>query len=220
MNALEQRVLELIGEDVDAPDVFTDDEDGMAPIRASISDAIEEIVMLTGSHKRQYFLPLREGQAFYRITPQNGSVGWISDAWSVTNQWRLEQTDLIRLNAHDPRWMVYSGNPQAYLPLSHDVIGFYPKPSGSTNVIELTIVEIPALYMSANERIKIRDAFQYALVKYAVADFWASRGDAQEAQIHSAAYLDALGLRQLYSQQLERMNGYQTRKEPWPAGTS
>lgn len=219
MNALEQKVLELIGEDPDAPDVFTDDEAGMAPIRASISDAIEEIVMLTGSYKRQYFLPLREGQAFYRLRPQNGSVGWIADAWSVTNQWRLEQTDLVRMMAHDPRWMVYTGNPQAYMPISHDAIGFYPKPSASSNVIELTIVEIPSAYTADRERIKVRDAFQYAVVKYAVADFWASRGDAQEATIHSGAYLESLGLRQQYSQQLERNRGYQTQKEPWPTGT-
>ena|ERR1051325_4051492 len=219
MNALEQKVLELIGEDPDAPDVFTDDDAGMAPIRASISEAIEEIVMLTGSHRRKYLLPLRANVAFYRLRPQNGSVGWICGAWSVTKQWRLEQTDLTRMVAFDPRWMVYTGDPQAYMPLSHDVIGFYPKPSASANVIELEIVEIPAPYTSDRDRIKVRDAFQYAVVKYAVADFWASRGDAQEAQAHSVAYLDSLGMRQQYSQQLERNTGFQTQKEPWPTGT-
>ena len=51
MNELETHVLELIGEDVDSPDVFTDDDAGMAPIRDSINDAIEEISMVSGSNK-------------------------------------------------------------------------------------------------------------------------------------------------------------------------
>lgn len=219
MNALETKVLELVGEDPDSPDVFTDDDEGMAPIRQSISDAIEEIVMLTGSYKRQYFLPLAEGRAFYRLRPQNGSVGWIADAWSVNQQRRLEQTDLVRLNAYDPRWMIYTGSPEAYLPLSHNVIGVYPKPAADGDVLELTIVEIPAPYTSDRDRIKVRDAFQYAIVKYAVADFWASRGDAQEAQTHSVDYLESLGLRQQYAQHLDRNRGFQTQKEPWPTVT-
>lgn len=219
MNALEAKVLELIGEDTSAPDVFTDDDEGMDPIRKSIGEAIEEIVMLTGSYKRQYFIPLRANQGFYRIRPQNGSVGWICDALAVNQQRRLEQTDLTRLNAYDPRWMKYTGSPQAYLPLSHDVIGFYPKPPGDGNVIELTIVEIPTQYSSDRDRIKVRDAFQYAIVKAAVADFWASRGDATEAQIHTQEYLESLGLRQQYSQLMDSMRGLYTSKEPWPTST-
>ena len=69
MNTLEAKVLELIGESPDSPDVFTDDEEGLAPIRASLSEGIEEIAMLTGSYKRSYFLPLREDRAFYRLRP-------------------------------------------------------------------------------------------------------------------------------------------------------
>jgi hypothetical protein len=216
MNALEQKVLELIGEDPDAPDVFTDDDEGIAPIRDSINECIAEIIMLTGGYRRQYFLPMRERTAFYRIRPQNGNVGWITDAWSVTQRWRLEQTDFTRLNAHDPRWMVCSGNPEAYIPIGLDVIGFYPKPSGDHDVIELTIVEIPFAYRADRDRVKLRDQFKYAVINYAVSDYWASRGDADEAQRHWQLYLDALGLNQLYQQQTERVPSVQTQKEPWP----
>jgi len=219
MNALEQKVLELIGEDTSSPDVFTDDDVGMEPIRKSIGEAIEEVVMLTGSFKRQYFIPLRSGQGFYRLRPQNGSVGWICDAWAVNQQRRLEQTDLTRLNAYDPKWMKYTGSPEAYLPLSHNVIGFYPKPPSDGNVIELTIVEIPTQYTSDRDRIKVRNAFQYAIVKAAVADFWASRGDAVEAQMHTQEYLEALGIRQQYAQLMDQPRGFMTRKDPWPTST-
>lgn len=219
MNLLEEQVLELIGEDPEAPDVFTDDDVGMAPIRQSISDAIQEIVMLTGGYKRQYFIPLREGQGFYRIRLQHGDLGWVTDAWLVRNKVRLEQTDTIRLSKHDPRWMVHSADPEAYMPIGQNVVGFYPKPSGSSDVVELTLVEIPAAYTSDSDRIKVREQFRYAVVNYAVAEFWASRGDAMEAQKHMQMYMDALGIRRDYTQQPERPYAMQTQKEPWPTAT-
>jgi hypothetical protein len=216
MNTLEQRVLELVGEDPDAPDVFTDDDEGMAPIRQSISDAVAEIAMLTGGFRRTYYLPLREDTAFYRMRLQYGDVGWITDVWSTNRKRRLEQTDFTRLTHHDPRWMVHRATPEAYIPIGQDVIGFYPAPSGSSDVIEIKLVEIPSTYESARDRIKLRDAFQFACVNYAVAEFWASRGDAEEATAHMQRYLDALNLRQDYMQQAEQVRGTSTHKDPWP----
>jgi len=156
MNALEQKVLELIGENTSSPDVFTDDDDGLEPIRDSINDAIAEILMITGGFKRQYYLPLRSGMMFYRFRLQNGELGWITDVWSTTQQQRLEQTDLIRLNNYNPRWMVASANPEAYFPVGMDTIGFYPKPSSDADVMEITIVEIPTAYATSEDRIKLR----------------------------------------------------------------
>lgn len=219
MNALEQRVLELIGEDVDSPDVFTDNDEGIAQIRESIADAIQEILMLTGGNKRQYFLPLREDTAFYRLRLQNGDIGWITDVWSINQKQRLEQTDLTRVSSYDPRWMITNATPEAYMPIGQDVIGFYPKPSASADVMEITLVEIPHVYQSDRDRIKLRESFQYATVNYAVADFWASRGDAMEAQKHYQMYMDTLGLKQSYNPMADRFARAETAKEPWPTAT-
>lgn len=218
MNALEQKVLELVGEDIDSPDVF--DETGITQIRDSINDAIQEIAILTGGYKRQYLLPLRSGQAFYRFRPQNGHFGWVTDAWDVVRKARLEQTDPIRLSKHDPRWMTATGTPEAYMQLGDDVIGFYRKPSASTGAIEITIVEIPEEYENDDERIKLRDSFHPAVVHFAVGEFWASRGDAKEAATHGRMYLDALGLKEVYSQSRWGMPSFSTVKEPWPKATS
>lgn len=220
MNALETKVLELIGEDPDAPDVFTDDEAGMAPIRDALNDAIQEIVVLTGSHKRKYWVPLRGNISFYRVRPQNGAMGWITDAWCANQQRRLEQTDLIRLSNADPRWMTYTGSSHSYLPIGADVVGFYPKPPSDGDVIELTIVEIPNAYEGGTDRVKLRERFQYAAVHFAVAEYWASRGDAMEAQGHFGKYLEALGLSQHYLPMQNADRHAQTRKEPWPVKTA
>lgn len=220
MNTLERKVLELIGEDPDSPDVFTDDDEGMTPIREALSDAIQEIVMLTGFHKRQYFLPLREDIAFYRLQLQNGSLGWITDAWSVTQQYRLEQTDVLRLSAHDPRWMIYTGTSDSYFHVGRDVVGIYPKPAADGNVIELTVVEIPSANESSEDRVKLRDSFHYAAVQFAVSEYWATRGDAQESQAHFARYIDALGLTKDYLPLIGESRAVQTRKDPWPQATT
>lgn len=220
MNALETKVLELIGENPDSPDVFTDDEEGMAPVRDALNDAIQEIVMLTGTHKRQVWVPLRGGIAFYRLQLPNGTLGWITDAWCANQKRRLEQTDLQRLSGFDPRWMTYTGTAQSYLPIGEDVVGFYPKPASDGDIIELTVVEIPDAYEGGADRVKLRERFQYAAVHFAVAEYWASRGDANEAQSHFAKYLEALGLSQEYLPMANQDRFAQTRKEPWPVRTA
>lgn len=194
MNALETKVLELIGESTESPDVFLDTDAGMEPIRDSLNDAIQEIASLTGSKTGKYFLPLREGQQFYRFDLKYGYLAWVVDAWSVNRRRRLEQTDFVRLNNHDPRWMVTSAEPTAYMQIGQDVIGVYPKPSGDTNTLELTIVEIPKAYTTDTDRVNLREDFQYAAVNYAAAEYWISRGDARQAEMYMGYYLDALGL--------------------------
>lgn len=218
MNSLEQKVLELIGEDTSTPDVF--DDSGITQIRDSVNDAIQEIAILTGGYKRQYFLPLREGQAFYRFRPQGGYFGWVTDVWDIVRKVRLEQTDVIRLSQYDPRWMTATGYPEAYMQLGKDVLGIYRKPSSSSGGIELTIVEIPEEYTADADRIKLRESFHSAIVHYAVGEFWASRGDAKEATANGRRYLDALGMKDMYAQSRWAMPSFSTAKEPWPKATA
>ena len=219
MNALETKVLELIGESTSNPDVFLDTDEGLAPIRDSLNDAIQEVAMVTGSRRVDYFLPLRERQAFYRFAPQNGSIGWVTDAWSINRKYRLEQTSLLKLAAYDIQWMVTQGEPRSYFQLGTDIIGFWPKPGGDTNTLKLTVVEIPAPYKTSLERLKVRDDFNYAVVNYAVAEYWASRGDDVQATNYINYYLDAMGLREKLTG-ADRTPSLQTVKEPWPRETA
>ena len=213
MNALETKVLELIGEDTDSPDVFLDTDAGMAQIRDSLNDAIQEIVMVTGSKVSKYYLPLRQDQTFYRFALNTGHLGWVTDAWSVNNRRRLDQTDLLKLASQDPRWMVSGADPREYFQIGLDVIGFYPKPASDSNTIELTLVEIPAAYETDTDRVNLRDDFHYAAVNYAVSEYWASRGDARQADTYMAHYLGALGLREVYTASHDRIPRFQTKSE-------
>ena len=220
MNRLETKVLEMIGEDPDSPDVFLDTDAGMAPIRDSLNDAIQEITCITGSKISTYPLPLRQEQMFYRFALNTGYFGWVTDAWNVNQGLRLEQTDLIKLNAHDRRWMIPTGEPRAYFQIGLDVIGFYPKSGSDSNTIELKIVEIPKAYTTDADRINLRNDFEHAAIHYAVAEYWAGRGDAREASDHMSQYLSILGIEDAFTNSRDRVWQLQTQKEAIPKETS
>lgn len=212
MNYLETYVLQLIGEDTTNPDVFADTDTGMAPIRDSINDAIEEISMLTGGYKREYQIPLRTDNNFYRLKFQKGQFGWVTDAWLLGSKWRLSQTDFNKLNNEDPRWMKHRGNPSQYFHVGTDLIGIYPRTSGDADVVVFQCVVIPDRYTSDTDRIKLRTEYQWAVVHYAVSEYYAGRGDKPRAMEHMNLYLNRLGLREAYPEAKDTTRGFRTEK--------
>jgi hypothetical protein len=218
MNNLETQALHLIGENVDSPDVFTDDDSGMAQIRESLNDAIEEISLLTGCTKGTFHVVLQANRGFYRLRFTKDEIAWITDVWLVGQKRRLEQTDLIRLNAFNRRWMQNDGNPYSYYPIGFNVVGFWPIPSAS-DIVQIDGVVIPDRYTSDTARIRLRKEFEKAAVNLAVSEYWASRGDAKTATTYLMRYTDSLGLLTQYQMAAERQWTRQTGKEPWPKVT-
>ncbi|MHB8123107.1 MAG: hypothetical protein ACYDG4_13235 [Desulfuromonadaceae bacterium] len=212
MNDLERNVLERIGESISSPDVFTDDSTGMALIRGSLNDAIEEVAMLTGSVKRSYYILLRAQQAFYRMDFKRDRFGWITDVWLPVVKRRLDQTDLIKLTAFNPRWMKNNGTPQAYGQIQ-SVFYTWPTPSAQC-VAELTCVVVPERYVDDTDRLKIKAMFNEAAVNYAVGEYYASTGDAKQAVDHHKRYLDILGVHGFYPDSYERQWSFRTEKQP------
>lgn len=202
MNVLEKHVLEIIGENIDAPDVFLDTTEGLEPIRDSLNDAVQEICAITGSYVRTYHIPLA-GQTFYRLKLASGEFGWVTDAFLVNQGRRLEQTDIIRLNHFDPRWLESTGSPESYFQIGNRTVGFYRRPTDD-DVVELSCVVIPKRYADSTERVYLRDTFKWAAVHYAVSEYWASRGDAIEARLEFDRYLTQLGLQNAYPKAADR----------------
>jgi hypothetical protein len=207
MNSLERRVLQKIGEDADNPDVFLDTEDGLWQIRESLNDAVEEISCLTGSTKIVYNLSI-QNKSFYRLRFIGDSIGWITDAWLLSQKRRLTQTDSILLNAENPRWMETDASPTHYWPIGHDIIGLYPRPP-SDDMLELHCVSIPSRNTTSAQRVKVMNQYEAAAVHYATSEFWASRGSAKEAMNHFEKYIELMGLNSLYPKAAEKV--YQLR---------
>lgn len=210
MNEIEKQVLRIIGESVDSPDVFTDAN--ITPIRDSITDAIEEIVTVTGGYTQTFTIPLVTDKALYRMSFANGTFGWVQDAWLVNNKWRLKQTSVSKLNLTEPRWLQFSGRPEQYFLIGTDVIGFFRKPSSSSDVVDITSVVIPGAYTNDNEKIKIRESYKQSVINYAVSEYYASRGDAIEATNNFGVYLGEIGLRDQHSLFQERQITQRTKQ--------
>jgi hypothetical protein len=211
MKTLEKETLKLIGEDVSSPDVFLDTATGLAQIRGSINDAIQQMCMVTGSYKKRYFLPLREDCQFYRISWEQDYFGYIVSAWDRIRHTKLEQTDVIRLTAEDAWWMQRNGYPEQYIHIGYQYLGIYMKPSSSDNVLELDCIVIPKAYSTDNDPIKMREAFQRATVQMAVSEFYASRGDASKATERLNEALETANLKNLHpdaAEQQYQFGGY------------
>ncbi len=212
MNSLERHVLELIGEDPDSPDVFTEGSDSMDQIRGSLNDAIEEVSMLTGSVKRTYHMPLRASRGFQKIPSVQGQLAWITDVWLMGNGRRLEQVDFTWLQFYNPRWLQNSGPPERYCLIGVDVIGIHPVPTSGGDMLEFTAAVVPDRYQNDDERVQVRENFKWATVHYAVSEYYASRGDAKSATEHILKYVERVGLAKLYPETNDRHWEYKSEK--------
>ena len=214
MNALETHALRLIGENTTSPDVFTDTDAGIAQIRASLNDAIQELCMVTGSYRRVYHLSLLASRQFYRIAPQNDYLAWIVSVWDRSQKRRLERTDILTMSAQDGWWMKRTGPPLQYMQLGLTHMGIYMAPSAQGVVLEIDCVMIPKSYTDDTAPVRLRDNYQRAAVYYAVSEFYASRGDAKRGQEYLERYLGMAGLaslRPVYAERQFQFGGYEQR---------
>jgi len=168
--------------------------------------------MLTGSVQRSYYVLLRSSQTFYRLLFKKDRFAWITDAWLPSVKRRLEQTDLVRLNAFNDRWMKNTGTPNAYGQIGADVFYTWPTPS-SEIVVDLRCVVIPARYSEGTDRVKDRDIFREAAINYAVSEYYASIGDAKSAVDCLNRYIELLGVQGLYTKTYDRSWGYKTEQQ-------
>lgn len=196
MNSIERQALRLIGENLSSPDVFTDTDSGLAQIRGSINDAIQELSMVTGSYTREYRLTLMAERQWYRIQPIGDYLGYPIEVYDLTRGRKLDRTDPVALSAEDSEWLGRPGNPWAYLFVGSKYFGLYPVPSTSLLLL-LKCVMIPMAYQTDKEQIKLKEVYHSAAVSLAVSEFYASRGDAARATEYLQRYLESAKLMQL-----------------------
>lgn len=205
MNDLETHVLQIIAEDTDDPDVFTDDATGLVLIRGSINDAIQELCMVTGSYTRIYHLALQEDKQFYRIQARKDFFCYATEVWDRNRKRKLIQSSVQSIAKEDPLWMKRTGsNPEYYGHVGNSHLWIYPYMSASGIVLEIRFCAVPHPYTEDTDIIRLRENFQNAAVFLSVSEYFASRGDAKRATDYLTRYLEAAGMMQLHPQQPER----------------
>ena len=201
MNALEKAALQIIGESTSSPDVFSD----ITPIRDSVSAAVQEICMLTGSYTQVYHLPLYGDRFFYRMGWPEDHFGYVIECWDRQRRYKLGRTDILSLAQYRPWFLKDSGDPDEYFEVGNTIIGIDRAPSADGKLLELTCAAIPKAIASDIQPVKLRAVFEQAAIQYALSEFYASRGDANWAKDHLERYIEFAGLMSIHPQQAERM---------------
>jgi hypothetical protein len=204
-NDLEKRVMDLIGENTDAPDVF--DDEGIQEIRDSLNDAIEELAIITGCFQKVWHIPLKANCYFYQMPDD---FGWFESVYLLSIKRWLEQTSFVGLHHSDARWLRATGTPQLYAPIGARKFAIWPAKSTSVDTLEVSGVAIPERYTTDTDRIKLRKSFEWAAVNRAVSEFWATRGDAGTAAKSFQTYANESGLPAMYPAMAERRWQYRT----------
>lgn len=195
MNAIERLTLDLIGENPDAPDVFTDTAEGLRPIRDSINAAIQELCMLSGSHTRTMHVPLIAGRLFYRINPKRDHFAYVLEVFDRKIHRKLLQTSPTQLVKSDPWWLRRTGtSPTHYFPIGVGTLGFYPMIGSTGRNLEIRSVMVPKAYAVDGDPIRLKPAVQRAAAYYAASEYYASRGAADRAAEMLTEYLSVTDL--------------------------
>ena len=203
MNSIEEQVLRDIGENIASPDVFTDTSEGMAQIRTSISDAIQELCMILGAYTRDYHLPLYANRQWYRLDPQHDYIAYILDVTDFSRKRKLAQTDLQTIGMN-PWFLRENGNPLEYFFVGHNVFGIWPYPSSEGSMLILKCVCMPKPYSEDYDIIYLRKYLQRAAAYYAVSEYYASRGDARRGQELHGKYLETAQITELNQKTFDR----------------
>lgn len=206
-NDLELQVMRLIGENVESPDVFVYSESGIAPIRAWVNDAIEEMCMVTGQYRRRYHLYLEADTFLYQLDPANDYISHIISVFDPENRYPLEKTDIVSLLKNDP-WAIRHNGTQTHWWQVGDWFGVHRSPGSAGKILMLDCLAIPKPYVNENEPIDLRKQWRMGTVYRAVSDYHASRHDAARAQEYYLKYLETIGQMGLSPLQRERFWQY------------
>jgi hypothetical protein len=187
-------------------------------VRDSINAAIQELCLVSGFYVRTYHLPLYAGRNFYRMAWPQDHFGWVVECWNRQRRRKLAQTDISTIALTDPWFLKSSGSPDRYFQVGYRYLGFDRAPASSGEVLEITCAAIPKAYTTDMDPVRLRPAFQQAVVQYAVMEFHASRGDANRAKEWLDRYLEMAGVSSLGPKQPERT--FEIGKgQPWDPST-
>jgi len=179
MNSLEKRVLRIIGDDPDSPDVF--DDDNITPIRDSINDAIEEIAVMSGADKITYRMPIYANQNFYRFSFPKYQLAWVDSVYLPEKNRHVNQTSLGSVERRHPRWLTTSNTPEEYFIVGVNYIGFYPIYGDDGYHANIKCTILPTRYTRDTDVLRLREDRENAVIAYAAAEYFLTVLDMQSA---------------------------------------
>jgi len=211
---IEKRVLRIIGEDVDSPDVFT--SANITQIRDSINDGIEELCTLTDALVLPYRIPFYPDTYLYRIAFTSAQFCHILRAYLPDKGTPLAHATVGSVAKHDPKWLSASNTPAVYMPVGVKFVGFYPMYAAEGHHVELDCVVLPNRYATDDKVIQLRDDFHDSVVAYAAGEYFLGIGDLDKANYWFGEYAKNTGRFGYRSRRRDKSPTLRTHIRPTP----
>jgi len=200
---VEQQILDEIDDAYDATDsnvgdVWHDDT-AIAEVRKAISDGIDEACMHGEFFVQNLVVPLVEDCAFYSISPNRFYPYYLTRLRFVDEDRDLECVTFRWLYQRDSMFMLSSGTPFHYVPISTDLFYIWPRPSSSAGVLNATVVGTPQAYTDDARYLTVREELEQALVAYGRYHLFMRAGGRFKMALEAyAEYAQLIGATQLF----------------------
>ena len=186
-------VMDVVGDDSVNPTYWTPST--ITELDEWILDALEEWVVLTGAYTEEIAIPLFADRKHYQLDPaRGGQMLWIKHLLVSPEMWSLKGTSPAKLSREDYTWMTRTGTPRSFYPVGLGVIRIIPYPSEDGQVLEGTIVCVPASYNLASELVDIRDDSVSFIIDYVASLLLLSTKRLDKAKVFLRRYIEIGGL--------------------------
>jgi len=159
---IEEEVLRQLDEDLSDEYNWT----GEVGLREALGDAIDELCIFGNYFEEKVMIPLKGNTNLYEISLNNAFPLYIKSAKLWETDRPLECESLIGMAQKDSQWMISRGSPFKYIPLSSDLVMFYPCNASDGDSVQLRVVCTPEHYGSDREFLTIREETEDALISY------------------------------------------------------
>lgn len=180
---IKTRTLQAIGDNVDDPVFFTDDQ-----INALVDEANEVLCEETGAIHRSALVPLRPGMRFIYTPSIAADIMAPTRVWDHSTGRRLTALSMDELDGVQERWsQTVGGPPQVWFPVSWDIFGIYPASASAGGVLRIDYQAWPRDLMDDDDRPEIPEATQDAIVLFTQYLGILKKWDSQNAMIAAKA---------------------------------
>lgn len=165
LSELKKSVMDIVGEDADAPTYWTSSTD--SEITRLLQDALEETCCLSAHTTQEFIIPLYEDRTHYRLTPPSGELLSLKSVRVMPEGYSLTLTDTSKLSRSDYTWMTRTGTPTSFYMIGHNVLRPVPYTSDSSHYLEVIASVIPAEPTRDSEEVNIDTNIANILIAYA-----------------------------------------------------
>lgn len=150
-------------------------------LNRSIDEAAQVIAEECHTVRRSAHFSLRQGTTFYWLASIAQDIMIPYRLFSMTDNRRLTATSINELDQHDENWLVTSGPPQVWFPVSWDYFGVYPRTVTAGGLVYMDYIAWPRDLLDDDDEPEVPEASNEALTWFGIYEGHLKQWDAHNA---------------------------------------